>query len=313
MSNLDVPSATLTGAPPYDEVLTLACRAPSVHNTQPWLWRETADGLELLADRSRQLLHSDPSGRDLTISCGAVLHHLRVAAAGLGWAARVRHLPEPDRPHRLATVTFVPAPISPEAGAMVHALASRQTDRRSFSDWPVPPEQLEALVRAGSRWGAHVLPVADDTTRQRLTDLQRRADAAQRRDTGYVDELEMWRRADRGSGLLPSDLREEVPDAGEAEGTGLLIVATSSDDTLSRLRAGEALSEVWLRATVKHLSVVPLSQGTEVERTREEIGQQVLGDRMCPQILLRVGWLPGAREPLARSPRRPLRDVFVRH
>ncbi len=40
---------------PFEEILTLACRAPSVHNTQPWLWRLNGNQLQLFADGSRQL------------------------------------------------------------------------------------------------------------------------------------------------------------------------------------------------------------------------------------------------------------------
>ena len=41
-------------------VVELACRAPSVHNTQPWAWRIGPDRIELYADWSRQLPASDP-------------------------------------------------------------------------------------------------------------------------------------------------------------------------------------------------------------------------------------------------------------
>ena len=37
-------------------LIDLACRAPSVHNTQPWRWRiNSDDSIELWADRDRQL------------------------------------------------------------------------------------------------------------------------------------------------------------------------------------------------------------------------------------------------------------------
>src|SRR4051794_28766790 len=58
-----------------------ACRAPSVHNTQPWRWLIDGTRVELRVDRERQLMVSDPAGRNLLISCGAALHHLEVAAA----------------------------------------------------------------------------------------------------------------------------------------------------------------------------------------------------------------------------------------
>src|SRR5678815_5003933 len=74
-------------------IIELACRAPSVHNTQPWRWRIRGAELELHADRSRQLQVGDPQGRNLVISCGAALHHAQVAAGALGWEARVDRVP----------------------------------------------------------------------------------------------------------------------------------------------------------------------------------------------------------------------------
>ena len=47
------------------EAATAAGHAPSIHNTQPWAWRLDADGLTLLADRSRQLAVADPDGHSL--------------------------------------------------------------------------------------------------------------------------------------------------------------------------------------------------------------------------------------------------------
>ncbi|MFD0821037.1 nitroreductase, partial [Micromonospora zhanjiangensis] len=42
------------------EAARRALRAPSVFNTQPWRWRIGPDGLELHADRDRQLAATDP-------------------------------------------------------------------------------------------------------------------------------------------------------------------------------------------------------------------------------------------------------------
>ena len=71
-------------------VVELACLAPSIHNTQPWTWRLRDGLLELHADATRRLPAADPTSRSLVISCGAALHHARVAARALGWEARRR-------------------------------------------------------------------------------------------------------------------------------------------------------------------------------------------------------------------------------
>ena len=73
--------------PPADKLrffLNYAVLAPSSHNTQPWLFRVVDDTAELYADRNRALRVVDPDDRELVISCGAALHHLRTAVRYFG-------------------------------------------------------------------------------------------------------------------------------------------------------------------------------------------------------------------------------------
>ncbi|WP_221467209.1 hypothetical protein [Saccharopolyspora phatthalungensis] len=52
-----------------------------MHNSQPWRWKLAAHSLHLYLERSWLLQVLDPTGRELVISCGAVLHHERIAFA----------------------------------------------------------------------------------------------------------------------------------------------------------------------------------------------------------------------------------------
>ena len=83
---------TTTVMPPSQEVLTdcvrLATLAPSLHNSQPWLFRIGPSGIELYADRNRRLPVLDPSGREQLISVGAALFTLRLAIGSLRTEAR---------------------------------------------------------------------------------------------------------------------------------------------------------------------------------------------------------------------------------
>ena len=74
----------------------LAVRAPSLHNSQPWRWVADGGVLELFADPTRIGHSTDSTGREVLISCGAVLDHLRVAMAAAGWEASVERLPNPN-------------------------------------------------------------------------------------------------------------------------------------------------------------------------------------------------------------------------
>src|SRR5215207_8758566 len=87
-----------------EQAATVALRAPSIFNTQPWRWRLDDGVAELRADRERQLHTVDPQGRLLTLSCGVALHHLRAALAASGTQVEVARLPEPGDPDLLARV-----------------------------------------------------------------------------------------------------------------------------------------------------------------------------------------------------------------
>lgn len=320
----------MTGRPPLDDILTLACRAPSVHNSQPWRWRTDGDWVDLFADYRRQLVYADPARRDLLISCGAALHHLQVASAALGWRARVRRQPDPSDERHVATIRFKQYRAADEDLDLLDALTRRRTDRRRLTSWPVPPERLNALASVGTSWGAQVMPVLGEMTTKDLLQLTRRADRLQQRNQRYVAELAAWtHEASPAQGIPAGNLPErgrddaqesvfrrfprgtlEDGDAGPGDPEpGMLLVCTSSDDTISRTRAGEALSAVWLRATMDHMSLVPLSQAVEVDETRRELQTRVLGDLAFPQILLRVGWTSASDTLPPPTARRPLDDV----
>jgi hypothetical protein len=329
------PTTTRSGlaTPPVDEMLEYACRAPSVHNTQPWRWRVHGNRVELFADFRRQLVYTDPARRALLISCGAALHHLQMAASGFGWSARVRRLPDPADDRHLATVTLTPSRSQNADPDVLSAIRARRTDRRRLTSWPVPEERLVSLSATGSIWGAQVLPVTGDAAKSRIYSLTRQASVIQGRNLRYVEELAAWtQRTSRPEGMRPEVIptQEELsaadavnrrfvngtlPDPevdSEPSEDGLLVVCTSSDDVISRVRAGETLSAVWLRATEDNMALVPLSQAIEVDQTREELQNDVLGGLAYPQLLLRVGWLPLSRNELPMTGRRPLSEVVER-
>lgn len=312
--------------------LTLAIRAPSNHNSQPWRWLIGTDSLQLFADPDRSLPATDPDRRDLVVSCGAALHHARVGFAALGWATTVHRLPNPRNPFLLATLEFRPSVPTAADLATARAIADRRSDRRRFSSWPVPADQLETLANRAVRQGSILVPVSEPDQRLRLEHAIAEANRRQTRDPAYAEELAFW--SGRGSadvdgvpaantpaaaqvrggtelrtfpyGHLSETDRTE-PDAGE-----LVIVGTSSDDGESRLRAGEGLSAVLLAATELSLATCVLSPALEVYETRRLVRDQVLDGVAEPQAVVRVGWAPVSSEPLPVTPRRPLDDVLGR-
>jgi hypothetical protein len=312
-------------------IVDLARLAPSVHNTQPWTWHIRDGALELWADRDRTLPVSDPDGRNLVISCGGALHYAAVATQALGAEPQVEYLPDGPSSDFLARIRMVPNHPTADAVAHLNLLVARHTDRRRFTSWPVPEENLQHLAEAGRTWGAAVLAVTDPGLRVEVEELLEDARRRQVADPRIADETERWIDHSETDGV-PTEVvprlegaRGERPtrfgpglvaDADERviRGTdGLLVVSTTDDSPRSWLLAGATLSALWLKATDNGLSVVPLSQAVEVERTRLALEQLLPPPARIPQVLARVGWQEIGRDDLPRTPRRTLDDVLRSH
>ncbi|NKY89827.1 NAD(P)H nitroreductase [Nocardia veterana] len=316
--------------PDYETLVAaveLAVRAPSVHNSQPWLWRIGDDTVQLYADTARQLRQTDPDQRDLVVSCGAALHHLRVAAAGLGWATVVHRLPNPAVPDHLAAVEFRPEPATAEAVGLSRAIASRHSDRRRYTSWEVPDMHIETLTAAAAANGVLVRDVVADDERVQLLRAFERAAAVHNADTAYRAELAQWsghhatpdgvpaRSAVAATGVMSRPFADPgLPEAvmrDIAEADHMLVLYTAGDDRVSRLRAGEATSAILLAATIFGLATCPLSEPLEVPEVRAHLRTDLLGDSGYPQMIIRVGWA-AAGSSLPPTPRRALDDVVAR-
>ena len=311
------------------ELVSLACRAPSVHNTQPWTWQVRPDGLRLYADPSRRLTLADPQGRNLTISCGASLHHAQVAALANGWSSSVTHLPDPADPALLATVRL--SPVTPPATAAkdLQALLDRCTDRRRFTSWPVPDERLQRLAEVADEWGGQAVALTDVTDRFQVELLVSRALHLQSRDRAVAEEQRSWAHRRSGAEGVPRALIPERSPRDESHrsrfgtgdlddpirdvegGDGLVLLCAEEDTPAAWLRCGEGLSALWLHAVRNGLSVVPLSQLVEVPETRAALQYGVLGGVVVPMLLVRIGWQTIGRSQLEPTPRRPLDEVLL--
>ncbi len=303
--------------------VALACRAPSVHNSQPWRWTYGTTALDLCSDASRAVRSADPSGRQLVISCGAALHHLRVAFTALKWSTDVLTLPEGGRSERLATVRFGhdARPASHDFD-LVSAIRRRSSDRRPFA--PVDDPVVERIVAATAAVSPATVTALDVPARSVLAEATEQSAAQRRYDSAYHEELSWWTGHSTGATGVPAealataeqrdrvDVGRRFP-AGTRGGAGahppttdrstVVLISTSDDDTASWLAAGEALSALLLEATVHRFATCPLTHVTEVARSRSTVAGLV-PDGGYPQALVRIGATPdeGRPKPTPRLP-----------
>jgi nitroreductase len=308
----------------------LACRAPSLHNSQPWQWVIEDAGLHLYVDRSRILHSADKSGREAHISCGAVLDHLRVAMAAAGWTANVERFPDLNNPDHLASFAFSPMSFVTDghrrrADAIVH----RRTDRLSFAA-PRNQEYLKPLLRNAIDVDRVYLDVIADELRPKLAEASRLTESLRMYDSSYYDELYWWTGHFENSDGIPRssllsaaesdrvDVARSFPVSAHnerADGLGqdqstVLVLSTDDDTTDDAVRCGEALSAVLLECTLAGMATCTLSHLTELSSSRNLIGL-LTGRAAMPQLLIRVGEARVLSELPPTTPRRPLRDVLT--
>ena len=304
-----------------------ALLAPSVHNTQPWLLVLHPDRIEVRADRSRQLHVLDPAGRELHLSVGAAVLNTRVELAARGRAVEVDRSARTTDPDLAAVLRLVDGPPDRSLAALAPHVRPRRTNRRGYTDDPVPPDVLDRVLAAAAAEDTVAVPVLTEDQHRLVARLAQDADAEQNADPAYRHELRTWTNRDPRSGDgVPSTTVPRVdgsaeddipvrdfdtrglgalPAATRAGRTGALVVlASHADDERAWVRAGEAMERVLLELTADGWAAGPLSQVTEVPRTRASLGRELCWG-VHPQLLLRIG----RAVPTAASPRRARDEV----
>jgi nitroreductase len=315
-----------------------ALRAPSIFNSQPWRWRVSAAGLELSADADRQLPVVDPEHMMSTLSCGIALHHARTALNAEGRSHLVQRLPDPARPDLLARLRIT-GRHSPDPADVRRYQASliRHTERRPFEGERVSEQAFDRLRAAAEAEHAYLYRMRPDDV-PALAAAVSRAQAIEMADPDYRAELARWtnRPAGRGDGVpadtVPPATPRTVPvrefstagpdpdtdtdtdtdtdraiaplaEAGTDQAATFAVLSGDGDAPIDWLRAGEAMSAVWLTAVSEGLSVSPISDVAEVPSTRALL-RGVLAGIGYPFLALRVG----LAEPGSAAPRAPRRD-----
>lgn len=181
----------------WTQVVEQAVRAPSIHNTQPWTFRATADRLEVRLDPTRALPAIDPTRRQQVVSCGVATHFAVVALAALGQGAMVELLPDAADADHLATIRLTgPAAPTTEAQELAGAIAARHTDRSPFLDRPVPAELIDD-VQSEIGWdGVWLTTVTHEDAEAATVALLDQVEQMEQRDPGYRAELQAWTRTD---------------------------------------------------------------------------------------------------------------------
>jgi hypothetical protein len=301
--------------------------APSMHNTQPWVFRFRGRTVEVHREPRRLLPAEDPTGRMTLIGIGAAIFNLRVAAASLGYVTSVHLLPDRAHADLVAKVDLVPRPSSetPALASLFPYISKRRTNRQPFADRPIPQQTKQELAEAAGAEGAMLTWVPAGYRTRMLLDLVSDASFADADDPARTVERGRWVGHGRSRDGIPSeslgprpripsspvrDLAVSAEDASRGpvwfeDRPTLAVLSTATDGPTDWLVAGQALERVLLVATRAGLSASLLNQPIEHKDLRGLVRDSRTA-WTASQVILRLGYGPD----VAPTPRRPLHDVI---
>lgn len=274
-------------------------RAPSAHNTQPWVLRYRDHGVEVGWDAGRTLPDSDPTGRDLRLSLGAFVECCLVVCAGTGHAVTFW----PDYSEISRRVGYlVPAASAYPTPFGISDVTSRTTSRVAYQPGPLDQAAVTRLRELAEEAGAELRLVPC----RELSGLLDRADRHGFGSPSVVAELRSWLRLTprhpsyRKDGLTDKALALSRPQAAglraalalysplrrlglpralaaasrgllDYEGQVVVLVAPSANGPASQVAMGRVLMRQWLALSKAGYATHPLSQLIDCQGTRETL------------------------------------------
>ena len=316
--------------------LNYAVLAPSGRNAQPWLFNITGDTVELYADRDRALPLVDPGDRELIMSCGTALLHLRLALRHFGYAGTVELFPQFDNEDLLARIALGGrVQETPQERTLFDMIQRRGTNRLPFDDVPVPDHVLHGLQAMAQEEGAWLHPVNSEDARLLVADLIEAGDRIQWATKQVRYQLAKWihppgvmssdgipgnayESNDPLSYLEPQVIRQVNLGAEQAvqhrqhalTSPVLAVLGTEADTARDWLAAGQALEKVLLGACAAGVSASFFNQPLQVSALRpllHDVLSRTLGLNGFSQLIFRMGY--GSAE--QHTPRRTVDEVLL--
>lgn len=148
------------------QALSYALLAPNPHNRQPWeVDLSVSDQVTILRDKSRNLPHTDPHDRQLTIGMGCFIELMTIAASKTGHSVNLDLFPEgEDGP--VAIAKFNSDGTQPDP--LFNQIMDRRSCKEPFEAKALSVEQIDELASFGN-------VISDDPSTQKLRQLTKDA------------------------------------------------------------------------------------------------------------------------------------------
>ena len=322
--------SALKQAPETGDFIRYATLAANSHNTQPWRFKVSGSGIDILPDMARQITVVDPDHHHIFASLGCAAENLAIACGARGKPGALSFGPAND-----GAVVFAFGSGAPTRPEMFDAIPKRQSTRGDYDGRPVSAADVQALVDAAAMPGVDLIIITDRAQIDRVRDLVVAGNNVQIADPAFIKELKAWLRFNprqamqtgdglfsvtTGNPVVPAwlgpmmvDLMFNAKTDNEkyarqlASTPGVAVFVAQKDDPEHWVLAGRASQRFALLATALGLKHAFINQPVEVPSLRPELASLVGLPGRRPDIVMRFGYGPA----MPYSARRPVETVLV--
>lgn len=292
-------------------LLRYAVLAPSVHNTQAWLFSINDDSVSIKANNDITLPENDPESRQLNISLGTCLTNLLLAGEYFGFWADVK---EKDDREIIVTFGETESRAGGESVGLFKAIPNRRSNKFPYLPRPVPTETVSKLTDLSDQH-ANIKVITDRETIGQLSKLHAKSFASVA-NSKFTKELTSWLRLPNTKSedgmpafvvglsqlqakiMLPLLARKPAlmkvlakKDMALLKGSpGVIVISTLADKPADWIAAGEIMAKAMLKVTSTGLAIQPMAAMIENGASRQELAEIADLDGGFPQVFLRFGF-----------------------
>lgn len=308
-----------------------AIKAPSGHNTQPWKFENTEEGIVIHPDFSRALSVVDKYNYELYISLGCALENLLIAATKKGYLFFVQY---PDSARDSIKIKLIKD--NARHDNLFDYIDKRQVTKTKYNEKKVTFDDLQKLMSCFNFDGISLLMFDGKMNFERIIPFIIDANNLQFNNKSFINELVSWIRFSKREAVKTKDgiwsATMGMPGMGRFFGSmimnkivsakseakrltyllehtqGLAVFVAEKNDATNWVKLGQAFQRFGLTATMLGISHAHLNMPCEEAGVRKILARELDVENKHPLLLIRYGYA----EKMPYSYRRSVNDVFYK-
>lgn len=316
--------------PDYLFMVEQAIKAPSGHNTQPWLFKINENSIEIHPDLNKALPVVDADNRELFISLGCATENLCIAASQKGYSSAIS----------VSDKGIITIELTKQGDIMPNSLFgqidTRQSNRRVYNKQIIPFDSLDVLKAIPLEQNVNMHLYANGTPSfDTIKSYILKGNTLQMHDTAFTNELYQWMRFNKkhqnatnnglsyavfGAPNLPKFIvkpimkkalnpkRQNKGDEKKIQSASHFVLFTTKHNTVSDwVNLGISLERFLLKSTEMGIAHSYLNPPNEIKELSVEMIKALNISAEYPAIILRVGYA----KPMPYSKRRDVKEVII--